>query len=181
MALMLISEFMREQNRLLHEAPGGYGGSGYKSADAVIDWAVRTNSRTILDYGCGEGTLKTTLAKRKSKLDVREYDPAIDGKSDLPDEADLVVCTDVLEHVEPEYIGEVLEHVYSLALRACYIVIATRLSNKQLPCGRNTHLLLLAPGVWLELLQRWAPFRLSAQENYDKFGMSHSLTIRGWK
>ena len=41
-------------------------------------------------------------------FEIKEYDPAIPGKDSLPEPADIVVCSDVLEHIEPNYLLNVL-------------------------------------------------------------------------
>jgi hypothetical protein len=67
----------------------------------------------------------------------------------LPGFADLVVCTDVLEHVEPELLDTVLRHLRSLARKAVFVVIATRPSNKTLSDGRNAHLIVETAEWWI--------------------------------
>jgi hypothetical protein len=81
-----------------------------------------------------------------------EYDPAIPGKDERPEFADLVVCTDVLEHIEPERIGAVLAHLRGLARKAIWCVISTKPSNKTLPDGRNAHILIRPESWWREAL-----------------------------
>lgn len=143
----LISDAYVEEQRLLHAAPEGYGGKGSKWAETVAWIARAVDAGSILDYGCGRGTLARTLAKQQ--VYCREYDPAIDGKSQRPDFADLVVCTDVLEHVEPEKLEAVLGHLQALARKAIFLVIALDPANKTLSDGRNAHLI-LQPRAWWE-------------------------------
>lgn len=145
----LISQAYLGEQRRLHAMPEGYGGKGDKWAQAVLDLARQYDCWSVLDYGCGEGALaRAVLARADRRLAVREYDPAVDGKSDRPSFADLVVCTDVLEHVEPDRLDAVLAHLKSLARRALFIVVATRPSNKTLSDGRNAHLILETPAWW---------------------------------
>lgn len=148
----LISSKYLELNRQMHEAPEGFGGSGYKELERVLRFASNVKARSILDYGCGEGTLKKALIKAGWKGTITEYDPAVRGKSKLPKPADLVVCTDVLEHVEPDCLDNVLVHLKSLTIKACYAVIATRPANKLLPTGQNAHLIIEDTPWWLDRL-----------------------------
>lgn len=141
-------------NRQMHEAPRGYGGGGYKHAEEVAAIVARLRLRTVLDYGCGEGTLKTRLAAIGCKATVTEYDPAVAGKESLPAPVDLVVCTDVLEHIEPEKLRAVVAHIKSLALRAAFVVVATRPSNKKLPDGREPHLIIEPAEWWLPIFEK---------------------------
>lgn len=144
----LISDHMRRQNELLHAAPEGFGGSGHKHADAVIAFATELAARTLLDYGCGENTLRKKLVEKEWPGRIREYDPARKKYATMPPPCDLVVCTDVLEHVEPKRLKNVLAHLHQLTLRGCYLAIATRPANKLLPSGDNAHLIIQDAEWW---------------------------------
>lgn len=142
----LISPDYLQTQVVLHARPKGYGGNGDKWADAVVEIAAEYDALSILDYGCGQGTLARALAA-KGKL-CREYDPAIPGKDERPSFADLVVCTDVLEHVEPDKLLSVWNHLRGLARKAVFVVVATRPSNKELTDGRNAHLIIEQAEWW---------------------------------
>lgn len=156
----LISPTYRGLQRELHARPRGYGGKGKKWATAVQSLAWTHNCASILDYGCGEGSLVTYLlaVNRADQYackdfpprctDYREYDPAMAGKDALPEPADLVVCTDVIEHVEPDRLDAVLAHLRELTKKVLFVVIATRPSNKTLSDGRNAHLILETADWW---------------------------------
>jgi hypothetical protein len=81
---------------------------------------------------------------------VRNYDPGIPADSALPAPADLVVCTDVLEHIEPEHLDAVLAHIFRLAQRAVFLQIALFPAKKTLPDGRNAHLIVQPANWWLD-------------------------------
>jgi hypothetical protein len=102
---------------------------------AEIIRSLEVNS--VLDYGCGQGHLGRLL----DGYEVEEYDPAIDGKDIDPARADVVVCADVLEHIEPELLGNVLLHIYALARKHVLLVIATEPSRKIMADGRQAHLI----------------------------------------
>lgn len=144
----LISEKYCDLQRELHARPNGYGGKGHKWARPVRDLVTEYDARSILDYGCGEGSLKKALADLDGLARIEEWDPAVVGKETWPHFADLVVCTDVLEHVEPEKLSTVLAHIKVLARKAVFVVIATRPSNKTLSDGRNAHLILENDAWW---------------------------------
>lgn len=145
----LISPEYVEMNKAMH-SKGDYGIKGVARVSDVIQLAVQSDSRTILDYGCGRGTLK-----RNMTLPVREYDPAIPGKDSLPSPADLVVCGDVLEHVEPECLEAVLKHLQSLTRKICFAVIHLTPAKKVLPDGRNAHLIQEDEHWWAERLSKY--------------------------
>lgn len=138
----MISEEYRQMNKDLHAARKTYGASGHRWAEYLT--SVVSEGVSVLDYGCGKGTLKAALPD----MDIREYDPAVEGKDAPPDEASIVVCTDVLEHIEPEFLDSVLAHIKSLAVDAALLVVATRPANKTLPDGRNAHLIIEGPDWW---------------------------------
>lgn len=140
----LISEEYIRMNARLHQANESYGTSGRNYADDVLKVHSIVQAVSILDYGSGKGTLKASLPQG---LDVREYDPAIPLIAMHPEPADLVVCTDVLEHIEPDYLAEVLEDIHSLAVKGVYLTVATRPAKKFLEDGRNAHLI-VEPATW---------------------------------
>lgn len=146
----LISEGYRKLNRQLHEDPKGFGGDGKKHAERVLEYAAKIGARSICDYGCGEGTLKPALQKLGWKGFVAEYDPAMKGREALPKPAHLLVCTDVLEHIEPDRLELVMRHQFLVAELGAFMTIATRPANKVLPDGRNAHLIQETPDWWLE-------------------------------
>jgi len=141
---MLISESYRALNRQLHESTDAYGTSGSRWVDLVRTLSERVNASSILDYGCGKGRLRESLGEI-----VHEYDPAIPGKSDPPELADVVVCTDVLEHVEPECIEAVIDDLGRLTRRVALLTVNTAPANKILSDGRNAHLIVQPSRWWL--------------------------------
>lgn len=151
----LISMDYLETQKALHAAPRGYGGGGHAWADTVRALAAQYDCWSVLDYGCGQGTLAAAL--RGSLFTVREYDPAIPGKDGMPSFADLVVSSDVLEHIEPEKLDAVLVHIRLLARKVVFLVVNTRIANKVLPDGRNAHLI-IEPVEWWEARLQAAGF-----------------------
>lgn len=150
---MLITEQYREINANLHNSNSDYGTSSSRWASTIVDLSIRFETRDILDYGCGKGLLKKSL-----KWPVREYDPAIPGKDSLPEPADIVACTDVLEHIEPECLEHVLDDIQRVTRKIVFMTIATRPAKKVLSDGRNAHLIQQPLPFWLPLL--WHRFTL---------------------
>lgn len=150
----LISPAYLATQRTLHQSPQGYGLKGARWADAVVAIAQARQCSSILDYGCGKGSLMWTLRDRALHgIRLAEYDPAIPGKDAPPMFADLVVCTDVLEHIEPDRLSSVLAHLGSLARKAVFVVIATRPASKTLSDGRNAHLIIEDADWWRARVQ----------------------------
>lgn len=146
----MISPNYIHQLKQLHNSLG-FGASGRKLCEDVQTLMGRFKTQDVLDYGCGKGTLKDALG-----IDIKQYDPAIDEHATKPEPANIVVCNDVLEHVEPEYIEAVLDDLKRLILKAGYFLIATRAAKKTLEDGRNAHLIIEHPTWWLKKL--WARF-----------------------
>lgn len=147
----LISPEYRTLQLDLHRRPDGYGGKGRKWAETVMWLREKYDALSVLDYGCGEGS----LAKRLEELGVEcaEYDPAIPGKEEITGFADLVVCTDVLEHVEPNKLDKVLSHLGQLARKAIFLVVNLQPSNKMMADGRNAHLIVQSREWWQDRVQ----------------------------
>lgn len=125
----------------------------------MVDQAARDlGAATVLDYGAGRGTLGTTLAQQFTPLPYTflEYDPAVEGRELKPTRADLVVCTDVLEHIEPDCLYSVLDDIGNIARMAVFLEVATRPAQKTLADGRNAHLIIESSDWWLKkILYRW--------------------------
>jgi 2-polyprenyl-3-methyl-5-hydroxy-6-metoxy-1,4-benzoquinol methylase len=137
---LITPEYVR-LNQALH-ARGDYGISGSRWAPTVSSLCAFAGSRDVLDYGCGQGTLGQALG-----FPVRQYDPCIAGLDAAPQPADIVACTDVLEHIEPECLDGVLDDLKRVTKRYAFLVIATRPAEKVLPDGRNAHLI-QEPWAW---------------------------------
>lgn len=149
----VISEDYRALNRVLHEKNEEYGAFGHTHLDIIQDF-LKANPviKTVLDYGCGKGTLSKHLVALG--YDVREYDPAIPGKDKEPEKADLVICTDVLEHIEPEYLEAVIGDVSRLAVMAAMFAIGLLDSSKILDNGQNAHSIVKNKFWWCEQLEK---------------------------
>lgn len=137
-----------------HAARPDYGVSGMRYADNVLQMAQKMGTRDILDYGCGKATLQKSIP-----FPIQNYDPFIDEYSRRPNPADLVVCTDVLEHIELDCLKDVLEDIHALAKQAVFFQIATRAASKFLPDGRNAHLIQEQGNWWLGRLMYYFDIR----------------------
>ncbi len=141
---MLITDEYRALNEKLHETNKGYGTGGHKWATQIQGIAKMVGSTDILDYGCGKSTLAQNLP-----FNIKQYDPAIAKFSASPEPADIVICTDVLEHIEPDCIKDVLLDICKLTKSLAFLVIANRPAKKVLEDGRNAHLIQENEMWWL--------------------------------
>jgi 2-polyprenyl-3-methyl-5-hydroxy-6-metoxy-1,4-benzoquinol methylase len=79
----------------------------------------------------------------------------------LPEPAHVVVCTDVLEHVEPAYLDDVLRHLAECTVTVAHVVIATKPDgNKRLADGRDPHLIVRPAEWWRAKLNLYMRARL---------------------
>lgn len=144
----LISPSYREQLVRMH-ARGKWGGDGAKHVKRLRAMVEGWKAETVLDYGCGEGALAEPMKPQR----VSGFDPGIPGKEGMPKPCDVVACCDVLEHVEPEKLTDVLAHLKSVTLKAAYVVIATRPAKAILPDQRNAHLIVRDWAWWAQKLE----------------------------
>jgi hypothetical protein len=145
----LISAEYVALNVRLHQDNLAYGVGGEKHAPTILKLSHALNTTSILDYGCGKGYLAKALP-----FPIWEYDPAIPAKAASPRPADIVVATDVLEHVEPEYLEGVLHDLARCTQKVGYFVIHTGPASKMLADGRNAHLLQRDAQWWRVQLQK---------------------------
>lgn len=156
---MLITEKYRQLNQQLHQDRSDYGTSGHKWAPLVLAMVNKHNLSSVLDYGAGKRTLRNAMLP--FEFEMREYDPAIPDLSGHPEPADLVVSTDMLEHVEPECLSAVLGDIERCAKRFVFLTVATRPAVKFLADGRNAHLIVQPCSWWLQRLEfRWKLLRI---------------------
>jgi 2-polyprenyl-3-methyl-5-hydroxy-6-metoxy-1,4-benzoquinol methylase len=166
----LISPHYIEQNASLHETNEFYGTTSFRRVGDILSVANAISARSILDYGCGKALLHNELQARCEEFNqtctIENYDPAMPEFATPPSPAHLVVCTDVMEHVEPEFLDNVLADLKRLTLHTLYLAISTRKSAKTLPDGRNTHLIVKPADWWLPKLRKdWTPWRTNWNEN----------------
>jgi hypothetical protein len=146
----LISEEYRALNAQLHADNLAYGVGGAKHAPTVIKLTEELKTQSVLDYGAGKGYLA-----RELPFPIWEYDPAIPGKDAAPRPADLVICTDVLEHIEPDHLLAVLDDLRRCTRRVGYFVIHMGPSGKTLADGRNAHLIQKPAHWWKTKLEKF--------------------------
>jgi uncharacterized Rossmann fold enzyme len=151
---VLISAEYRDLNRQLHRENLSYGVGGGKHADVVKKiykiLSKSSDAVSVLDYGAGKGYLAKELP-----FPIWEYDPAVPGKTDTPRPADFVICTDVLEHIEPDCLRFVLEDLKRCVKQVGFFTIHTGPAGKTLPDGRNTHLIQKGKDWWAYKLQKY--------------------------
>lgn len=137
-------------NQQLHAACDHYGCKSHRHEPLVWRWMVANGCNSVLDYGCGKGAFVRCMAERHPGVPCQGYDPGHPEYLDPPQPADMVVCTDVMEHIEPEMVQAVLQDIRRLSRKSAFFVIALRPdSSKLLPDGTNPHKVVQGVDDWL--------------------------------
>ena len=58
---MLISEEYKKLNTALHGESAAYGATAHKYTSTIAQIVLASGDTSVLDYGCGKGTLKPAL------------------------------------------------------------------------------------------------------------------------
>lgn len=146
----LITDEYKAQNEALHSTSTKYGTSGAGYRELVRPMAL-WGRKHILDYGCGKCTLAHALGPGYI---VYNYDPCVPEHADTPEPCEVVVCTDVLEHIEPDLLQNVLADLRRVVIGEGFFAIALQPSSATLDDGRNAHLSLHSPEEWRAMLEK---------------------------
>lgn len=155
----LISAEYRAQQEHLHETTA-YGTTAKHFAPLVSQIIEKLEITHLLDYGCSRrmGLLKALEGKIKGQLKYQGYDPGagVEELASLPIPAQMVCCIDVLEHIEPDLLDNVLDHLCAMTEVVAFLTIHTGPASKFLPDGRNAHINQQNMTYWLpRIMQRW--------------------------
>jgi len=145
----LISEPYRKMQQQLHQNPD-YGVASVHYAPLVAQVIESVGVNELLDYGAGKGRLGKTLPQFiKRSLKIHHYDPAIPEWSAPAAPCGFVACIDVLEHIEPALLDNVLDDLQRVVAGVGIFTVHTGAAVKVLPDGRNAHLIQQPAGWWL--------------------------------
>jgi hypothetical protein len=154
----LISPEYLAQQRTLHENPD-YGVASTHFAPIVAKVMNQYGVTQLLDYGAGKGRLGQTLTGKRMvdhRFILQHYEPAMDEWADEPEPMQMVACLDVLEHIEPNRIENVLDDLQRCTLEIGVFSVSTEPAMKTLSDGRNAHLIIEPASWWLpKLLARF--------------------------
>jgi hypothetical protein len=145
----LISEEYRRMQEELHRNPN-YGVASVQYAPIVAQVLEQLRPEELLDYGAGKGRLGETLRTLMPNAPkIRHYDPARPEWAAVPEPAPFVACIDVLEHIEPELVDNVLDDLQRVTQGHGVFTVHTGPAVKLLSDGRNAHLIQQPPAWWL--------------------------------
>jgi len=149
--------------------PQGFGGK-VKDLGQFHNYMNYWSPSTCLDYGCGKGVILAYLKETYPNTEFAGYDPALkmwDYRHQ--NKFNTVFCNDVLEHIEPEFIADVLQDINQYATDYIWLRIDTRPARKELSDGRNAHLIIEDKDWWMEMLQH----------NIDGFAVYSEVNKKG--
>lgn len=147
----VITEAYRAEQQALH-ATGKYGTTGARYGAVIGALLKQCGASSLLDYGCGSRrSLLETLVLPPDVV-YEGYDPAVPEYAEPPVPADLVCCVDVLEHIEPALLDNVLDHLAELCDPFGFLTVHTGPAVKVLSDGRNAHLTQQPFAWWKERL-----------------------------
>lgn len=159
---MLITDAYRREQEALH-AKGNYGTASLQYGELVSGLVEATRSKTLLDYGCG--SMRNLFNVLDCDVHYLGYDPAVPEFS-AKEPCDLVVCIDVLEHIEPDLLENVLDDLMMLTDKWAFFTVHTGPAVKTLSDGRNAHLIQKPASWWLPLFfQRWELQKFDANKH----------------
>jgi len=140
-----------QQQRKLHQNPN-YGVASLSFAPIVADIMRQTGCSSVSDYGAGKKRLLEGLRHAGViPSSYLPYDPVFPEYGE-PKTADLVCCIDVLEHIEPELIDNVIEELSNITTKLGFFSIHMGPAGKILDDGRNAHLIQQPSSWWLKKL-----------------------------
>lgn len=183
--MSITPEYKDEMTRM-HEKDWGHTAVRFGAGSAVIALLDRPvlAINTVLDFGCGTGTLGDHIAQeRPGRVIWSQYDPGMKGIDKMPSGPyDLVVTCDVLEHVEPHLLVGTIQQCASLSDRVVY---------HNIPCyptgssfidgpykGMNIHLTVEEPKFWKRLLRDNMPEFTIAEVLIQEKSYSHGIKTR---
>jgi len=136
----------------------------------VAELISKTGIMEILDYGAGKGRLGAALDELFDRpLTIHHYDPAVPEWSATPEPCDLVACIDVLEHIEPDLLDNVLDDLQRVTRRFGVFTVHTGAAIKTLADGRNAHLTQRPASWWLPKFFERFDLRTFSASNEDGF------------
>jgi cyclopropane fatty-acyl-phospholipid synthase-like methyltransferase len=143
----MITNQYKNQITALHKNDKAWG-DRVKIPNLIISCIQEKNIKSILDFGCGKGNLVNSLKLKFPELEITGYDPSFHNIDKIENKVDMIISTDVLEHVEPEFIDNTISFLKSKTNICMYHLIACYPAVAVLPDGRNAHLIVEDPSWW---------------------------------
>ena len=156
-----------EQYKELHNENKFKGISLNKHIQAIGDLIKQHKVKSLLDYGSGKGylysknfkivnpNLKEPLQKLWKIDKLKCYDPGYTEHAEYPtDIYDMVISTDVIEHIPEEDLTWFLNDIFSLSKKFVYLNIACYPALKHFKDGTNVHVSIFEPQEWIDFIMK---------------------------
>lgn len=154
--MLITPEYQKQQESMHASQKINYGTTAAKYGQMVGEIIDSLGINRLLDYGCGHNLSLQENLKPQKTFQYQGYDPGVPDYAEPPEPAELVVCIDVLEHIEPDCLNDVLDHLESLTEQILFATVHTGPAGKILPDGRNAHLIQKPAEWWLpRFTERW--------------------------
>ena len=146
-----------DQAKKIHENENKWRGTTVRQYIPEINKLRREYSLvTMLDYGCGKAQFHDPI------WNAVKYDPAIEIFNTKPvGKFDLVISTDVLEHVPEENIDEVIADIFNYSDRCVFVSVCCREAKEILPNGMNAHATVKPESWWKDKFSKYKNYKLA--------------------
>jgi len=140
---------------LMHYKKKTFRGHSLESNIKYLDEIIYDlNINSLLDFGCGKPIFYNPSPYKK-ELEIYLYDPYYyKFRTAQSKKYDLVIATDVMEHIEKNNVNNVIQKITSYAKKAIYLSICTRPAKKKLPDGRNAHINIMNNLQWIKIIKK---------------------------
>ena len=148
-------ELYLELARVHHQDPLTWHGTNLRDhhIDAINQLIQKHRIESILDYGCGKAL------HHPPEWRATLYDPAVPKYSTPPQgQYDLVICTDVLEHIPEEHIDRIVAQLKQYSKGWLYVSVCCRLAKDKLTMPNsmkryNAHVTVKPQAWWRQRIQ----------------------------
>lgn len=149
-------EIYLEQAKKHHKNDKNWQGVALKKFIPAINQIIKDKGiETILDYGCGKAK------HHPLEWNATKYDPAVPEYQNKPtDKFDLVISTDVLEHIPVDNLKDVIDDIFSYSKKWVFVSVCCRKANAILPNGYNAHATIESAKWWRELFKPYKNYTI---------------------
>lgn len=151
--MTLVTDYYRKVLETEHSL-GEWGVASIEYAPRIANIMSRYKLNEILDYGAGAGNLEKNLLILLPNVIVHNYEPGIPKWNNKPNPCKMVACTDVIEHIEPDCLNDVLDDLQRVIEKYAFISISTVPAYRVLNNGWNAHICLKDPKEWKEIFEK---------------------------
>ena len=153
---MSLYDIYLEQAKLYHQEDKIWQGTSIINYIPKINQIIKDKDiKTILDYGCGKAR------HHPKEWNAIKYDPAIQDYQYKPqDKYDLVISTDVLEHIPVENLKQTIDEIFGYSNKWVFVSVCCRKAEAILPNGYNAHATIESAKWWRDLFKPYKNYTL---------------------